>query len=110
MKKLGHVAPILDDDDYTEKAQLQQQAWWKKKREVMKSLGCEIGFYGSDGDSLCFVAVTGKILTANRGCTKLVSADFLAITNEDITKLVNFCKLLEIPWQSPKWLLCSYWG
>jgi hypothetical protein len=110
MKKMGYSAPIEPYDNGNESVVALYKNWWAKKREVLKTLGCEIGCHGSDGYPGYFVAVSSKILTAYRGEPKLVSADFLAITNEDITKLVNFCKLLEIPWQLPKWMLCSYWG
>ena len=26
------------------------------------------------------------------------------------TKLINFCKLMNIPWEKPKWYIVSYWG
>lgn len=87
--------------------------YWKEKAEAIEALECEIGTHCSDSYPCYFVAPKKKVLVAARGYPLEVTKDFLDVDvrNTEISEsLKNFCELMEIPWQEPKWHLASYWG
>jgi len=85
--------------------------YWNKRREVMRNLGCDVGWHCSGSYPMCFVCLEKFNFSACRGYPQIIDpAVMQTVSAEDIQKLKDFCELIEVEWQEPKWQLASYWG
>jgi hypothetical protein len=83
---------------------------YQAERDAKKNAGCDILSHCSGDYPMYYVTVERLHYTCYRGDEKEVTADMLNVTPEDKEKLQAFCKLMDLPWQEPKWYLVSYWG
>jgi hypothetical protein len=106
-EKMGVPRP---DCEYSGNEQL-YSAYWKKKREIMEQLGCDIDYHCTSELPLYYVYLTDFIITANRGYPEKVSQVTVRYPSEEnIEKLKRFCELCDIDWEQPSWHLASYWS
>lgn len=51
-----------------------------------------------------------SVLTAWRGHPQVVQVDKLRVTSQWEQPMKDFCAVMGVKWEEPKWLLMSYWG
>jgi hypothetical protein len=83
-------------------------AFWDAKHRLIKECGCKIDYHCHSNYGIPFVAISDSITCACRGEPKEII--LLEIKPEWEMKLREFCDVMGIQWQEPKWWLASYWG
>lgn len=83
-------------------------AYWSKKSQLLAAEPCEIDQHCSGAHPISFVYIAESKITASRGDAKEVGTIWIGERWRD--QLKEFCNLMGIPWQEPKWYLVSYWG
>lgn len=102
--KMGIVEPKCD---YTKELDHLYSAYWERKRELFKATGLVYGHHCHSEYPAYYIAI--KQTSASRGYPQIVLPDLIN-KEVDETKLKEFCEVVGIPYQQPKWTLCSYWG
>lgn len=87
-------------------------AWYASQKAVESEYGIEVNTHCSGECSMPYVAITGSILTANRGYPKEVDPERLAAGADWDAKLDRFVSDLGIdkPHDKPRWWLVSDWN
>lgn len=86
------------------------ESYYEKRKELLKECACTIGHHCSDSYGMRYVALKDHNMYAWRGEPKEVPPQFLMVSNEEVSKLKEFCEFMGIEWRTPKWYLASYWG
>lgn len=87
------------------------QAWSASRvelRDLVKSIGVEIGSYGYEYGAKA-IRVKASVQNCDYGAAPL---NDLIVAAEWPEKITQFCELLEIPvpTEGPRWHLCASWG
>ena len=104
-EKKGLLPPA---EAFSEKTRDAHREYWTKKEELVRAQGCDVGYHCSGDYPIPYVAIQESVVTAYRGSVKEVMT--LEVKPGWRDQLKEFCTLLDIPWQEPKWYLVSYWG
>jgi|SRR5688572_18153690 len=105
--KLGIKEP---DVPYTEAAKPLYHIYWDQKRAAVDALGVGVETHCSGDYPMYALAVKSASYTAYRGSPIKLSHDQLLGRNEWDDALRRFCELVGIEYQTPGWVLASYWG
>lgn len=88
--------------------------WHKAKRSVEEQSSCGIDSHCSGDYPMPFVYLKGRYFRAWRGDAQEINPnDVINVGEEDIQRLNDFCKALDIDMtnaKGPGWFLVSYWG
>ena len=107
-KQLGIEEPTVpynrDDEEVVEI----YHAYWRSNREAAKASGCDIAYHCSGDYPLYYVTVEESRIRASRGYPEEITD--LCAAPEWHDRLQRFCKVMDIPWQEPKWWLVSLWN
>ena len=96
---MGLCPPILEP---------RNQEYWTKKRELIKACPVQIGTYCSCDFPMRYVSVKEGTYKVRRGFTCEIPNGLTAKPEWD-KQIEDFCKLMDIPYSKPKWLLVSLW-
>lgn len=86
------------------------EAYWEKRRELFKFVGCEVSIHCSYDYPMWYVTLSNKHYCAHRGYPIEFEKGLPEIVGEEVQKLRVFCEKVGIEWQEPKWTLASVWG
>ncbi len=110
LEHFGVTSPsIVDYDNKTPEEKAAQKIYYERRRELLEAAGCEIDYHCSCDYSMYYVAFKAKNFTAYRGDAVEVTGDMLDIPRVVEGKLRDFCKIMGIKWEQPKWYLVSLW-
>jgi hypothetical protein len=93
------------EKDYND--DIKMKAYFAAKKELEDN-GSMIGVHCSFNHSMLYVAVSESNLVAYRGSPKKVKS--FEIKPDWIQKIKDFCELMEIEYQEPRWILTSLYG
>lgn len=82
----------------------------EQTKELMSECPAELVRHCSDEYSMYILAVRGTVSLANRGYPAEIDLEKLDIHPDQIYDLENWCEANNIPYEKPKWLLCSFCG
>lgn len=83
------------------------KAFFVAKKELEDN-GCIIGIHCSFEYSMLYVAVTESVVNAHRGYPEEVKS--FEVKPDWIQKIKDFCELMDIKYEEPKWILTSLYG
>lgn len=101
----GILAP---DEEYNDRNKKVFHEYWEKRNARVDDCPCEINTHCSGDYPAYFVTLKSKRFTAHRGYP--VEVNLIEPTKKEIKQLKDFCDLMKIKWQTPRWELASYWG
>jgi hypothetical protein len=116
--RMGVCLPDVEVDwkntDNTPEAYEAYKQYWDDKRDVNAASGVEIGYHCSSDYPMLYLAVSATHMCANRGYPKEVDTALVA-SDCDITakwdkQLRDFCEIMELEYEQPKWWLVSNWS
>lgn len=82
----------------------QWDAYYEEKNKVVEGAGGKINFWGSDENQTHYA----YIQQFNTDWEQSVEIKELpVISTEQIEKFKQYCEIMEIPWQEPKWHLAA---
>lgn len=81
--------------------------YYERKKALETAEPCTIRMHGGEGCFAHFVAIKKSLVSASRGYP--VNVTCLTEEPEWRKQLEDFCKLMNIPFQEPKWFLASLW-
>lgn len=100
----GAIKPVkeytTDDPDYL--------TYWRAKRAILEAEYCAIDYACTYDESFPFVFLKSSMTRAEMGPPVPVTS--LAITPDDVIKLVKFCQLLKIDAGDFGWHLAAFYG
>lgn len=97
-------------DDWLDAKAGLEDASYEVRDANREACPADLMIYCSCDYPMYFLAVRGCALRANRGDAKEVMSEFLAVPSEKIAAFKGWCEANEIPYQEPKWFLCSMYG
>lgn len=83
--------------------------YWAETSKIIAESSCEVSMYCSIDSPMYYVCIKEAHYVVNRG-DEVEIPDGLAAKIEWNQKLKDYCQLLDLPYQEPRWLLVSYWG
>lgn len=89
-----------------------EKAWsdyWEKKNRLEKEVGVTLVYHCSDEYAMYILAATASVQTANRG-RPIELGQSIAAQEEWRQKIRAFCERINVPFEEPQFILCSYWG
>jgi hypothetical protein len=98
------------DDLICEAAGLPAEASYAERKIEIDACPAEMQSYCSYEWPMFLLCVRGAEYLVHRGYTEEITAKSLAVKPEKIAAFKAFCEANSIPWQEPKWLLCSMYG
>lgn len=99
---------LTEPDEEYEDHETEFQEFWRKVSKLRERAGCEIDSHCSNDFPQYYVCVTKSRTTANRG----YPAEIKSLDVDPNWKIVlkEFCTVMDIEYQEPRWWLVSYWG
>jgi len=82
---------------------------WLKAREEMKKVDVELITHCYWDYPMYILAVRASNKTASRGSPESIPDDYLTVPPQWVEAIIEACKKLGIEYESPGWILCSYW-
>jgi hypothetical protein len=82
-------------------------SWLNKRDQAIKLHGIELVSYGNSDDPYYIICVRNKFFGEVGDC-QVLNPDDLEIPDQDIIKLVTFCKKYGISFTKPEWYINSY--
>ena len=98
------------DDLICEIAGLPADSDYKTRMVAIKACPAEMQSYCSYDWPRFLLCVRGAEHIVYRGYTAEINSENLAVAPEKIEAFKSWCESNNIPWQEPKWLLCSMYG
>jgi len=91
-----------------------RQLYYDSRRDFSKShpIPIELVYTCSDGYTEYIIAVPGTVITASRGDSQIFNPKDLVVTDEQRSKLIEFCNhyIDNNMSYEPNWYLSNYWG
>jgi hypothetical protein len=82
--------------------------FWNKKRDAVRKSECTIGTYCSYDDPMHYVALKKTHVQVWRGYVKVIKD--LHVPPGTDARIREFCELMGIKYEQPKWMMVSLWG
>jgi hypothetical protein len=82
--------------------------YFKKKRELIAASGVNIQWHGCDGCDCYAVGIAASQI--NGWWCESTEVDLKVPEGDWEDKLREFCRVMEIPWKEPKYILLVYYG
>ncbi|MFA5025081.1 MAG: hypothetical protein WC503_01040 [Candidatus Shapirobacteria bacterium] len=102
--EMGVFHPI---EEYDENTKSIYKEYWDKKRVLIKECKCEVDSHCSCDYPIYYVCIKESVKHASRGCPTIVES--LDVGENWNSLLEDFCKIMELPYEEPKWWLSSMW-
>ena len=102
--KMGVVYPT---EEWTEETSEDWSKSWKAEREVCKKSPCIIWSHCSSDFPMHYMAVQESHTLAYRGSAQEIHGTEIDPDWRDWLR--EFCELMDIEWEAPKWYLVSNW-
>lgn len=87
-----------------------EQSTYEAQKKIVDACPADLFTHCHSEQPLYILGVRGAELTASRGYPEEITADLIMISAERIAAFKAWCEANDIPYQEPKWWLCSYWG
>jgi hypothetical protein len=105
-EKIGIPIPT---EEYSEETKKIFSEFWNKRNKAVEECECEIGIYCSYDYPMLYAAIQRFTVTTWRGDCNEVNTN-RPVWPKEIDKLRDFCKLMGIEFQEPKWYMVRLWG
>lgn len=92
------------------KAGLPKGGTYAEQRKIAAGCPADLFTHCSSDHPMYILGVRGAELIAHRGFPTEMSATHLEISQGKILRFKGWCAANNIPYEEPKWWLCSYWG
>lgn len=104
-KKKGILKPEIE---FSEATKEEYREYWKKKDTINKDSECKVITHCSYDYPMYGICISESYTCASRGYPKEIKS--LEIGNNWDNLLKDYCEVMEIEYEQPKWILCSMWG
>lgn len=83
--------------------------YWAKKDKLEEEVGVTLVYHCSNEYTMYILAATASVQTANRGYPVELGQS-IAAQEGWRQKIRAFCERINVPFEEPQFILCSYWG
>jgi hypothetical protein len=98
------------EDFLCAKAGLPTDSPWQVKSNLVEACPASLEWYCSYEYPMYILAVRGASFRVNRGYVEEIAPADLVVNPERIQAFKTWCETNDIPYEEPKWLLCSMMG